>query len=107
MSGYTKLPSFLEIRDVGGRKVKVVKKVMTQEEARKIFPYRPYLQLVDVESHWGGSSSCNDKEILEAGLADRCNMCQAPTLKKNLQKGTCPDCDGRSIIEDGTDPFEG
>ena len=103
------LANFFEERNVeststGVRKrVKVVIKAMTREEARELFPYRPYSKYA--ESRWGGNNLCDDVCLVLNELALRCKMCPAPTLQQYLAHDTCPDCDGRSEFA-GVDPYK-
>ena len=82
------------------REVTVVIKPLTRDEAREMFPYRPYSK--DSESRFGGNDLYDDFCLLLNGLAKRCGLCQAPTRIKYLNPN-CPDCDGRSEYN-GTDP---
>lgn len=92
---------FYEKRKVSGKIVKVVICQLTKEEARQAFPYRPHSKYS--ESRFGGNSFCDDVCILRNFYAKRCRMCHAATRNEYLDKGTCPDCDGRSE-SDGVDP---
>ena len=79
----------------------VVIKPLTQEEARKMYHYRPFSKYS--ESRFGGNNLFDDFCLILNGDAKRCNMCIAPTVKKYLIEDTCPDCDGRSEYN-GTNP---
>ena len=97
------LPSeFYDEREIDGKKVKVIIRQMTKEEARKVFPYRPYSKYS--ESRFGGNSLCDDISLLVGGDATRCKMCKAPTLNKYIIGCVCPDCDGRSERSYEIDP---
>lgn len=85
------------------RKSKVIIRKMTKEQARQVFPYRPYSKYS--ESFFGGDTLYDDVCLLLNGLAIRCKMCMAPTKKEYLEEGICPDCDGRSEYN-GTDPHK-
>ena len=84
----------------GKFEVTVVVSKLTQEEAREMFPYRPYNKYS--ESRFGGNTLYDDECLLITGLAKRCPMCRAPTKKEYLNS-SCPDCDGRSEYN-GEDP---
>ena len=79
----------------------VVKGPLSRDEAREMFPYRPFNKYA--ESRFGGDNLVDDIALLLNGLAKICIMCQAPTRNKYLIKSVCPDCDGRSEYN-GTDP---
>lgn len=68
--------------------------IMTNEEARKRFPYRPYSRYA--ESRFGGNKFTDDACLLVNELAARCAICSAPTRKEYLKDRVCPDCDGRT-----------
>jgi len=72
----------------------VAVKPMTLEQARLAYPYRRYSKYA--ESRFGGDGLYDDVCLVINGLAVRCKMCQAPTRKKHLEEGICPDCDGRA-----------
>jgi hypothetical protein len=76
---------------------KKVTKPMTLDESRKVFPYRPFLVIngkVFIESRFG--SADGDEALMGSKLGSKCRMCPAPTEKKWLKNGICPDCDGRA-----------
>lgn len=96
--------AFFEIREVGKnpkKRAKVIIQPMNQEQARKVYPYRPHNKYS--ESRFGGDTLVDDVALLLNGLAARCCMCQAPTKIEYLKDQACPDCDGRSECN-GTDP---
>ncbi|MFH1451675.1 MAG: hypothetical protein ABIF88_00700 [archaeon] len=97
------LEEFTEVEEVRGKKITVVKKRMTQEQAREMFPYRPFSKYS--ESRFGGNELYDDVCLLLNGLARRCTGCSAPTKNDYLSENYCPDCDGRSEYN-GTDPRE-
>lgn len=76
------------------RAVTVVKESMTKEEARQMYPYRPFNRYS--ESRFGGNTLMDDTAILLNDFGNRCKMCRAPTIIKYLKEGICPDCDGRA-----------
>ena len=78
----------------GKRDVAVVTTPLTRDEAREMFPYRPYSKYA--ETKWGGNTLVDDVALILGGDAARCGMCKAPTRKKYLLEGVCPDCDGRA-----------
>lgn len=82
------------------KEVTIVTTPLTQAEARQIFLYRPFSKYA--ESIFGGDNLYDDVCLLLNGLAQRCEMCQAPTKKEYLSPH-CPDCDGRSEYN-GTNP---
>ena len=88
------LSDFFQEREILAKKVKVVIKPMTQEQARQLFPYRPFSKYA--ESRWGGDTLYDDVCMVINGLATRCKMCRAPTKNQYLENGVCPDRDGRS-----------
>ena len=92
-----------EKRVIGEREkeVTVVTELLTQEEARKMYSYRPISKYA--ESRFGGNNLTDDAALLLGGNANRCKMCQAATHSKYLNDKICPDCDGRSEYN-GTDP---
>lgn len=92
---------FSKLYEVRGKEVLIITKPMTQEEARKIFLYRPYLP--GCESRFGGNRYIYDAYLLINKQAKRCIMCSAPTRNEYLKNGICPDCDGRSE-RNGKDP---
>lgn len=63
---------------------------MTKEEARKIFPYRPFSKFA--ESRYGGNNLLSDKDLLHRGHAKLCFICTAPTKRTHLKNNVCPDC---------------
>lgn len=67
---------------------------LTREEARELFPYRPYSKYA--ESRFGGNELADDVALLLNELAKRCQICLAPTRNEYLVDNLCPDCDGRS-----------
>jgi hypothetical protein len=98
-----KLKGMTERRVMGDdeREVTVVIKQLTQEQARQMYPYRPYNKYS--ESRFGGNTLVDDVALVLNGQAMRCSMCKAPTLLRYLKDAVCPDCDGRSEYS-GTDP---
>ncbi len=98
------MEEFFELRKVEGVEVKVVTRPMTLEEARQVYPYRPFSKYA--ESRFGGNNLTDDFALLLGGNAVRCLMCQAPTKVEYLRDKVCPDCDGRSQLK-GKDPHEG
>ena len=92
---------------------KKVKKPMTLEKSRKLYPaIRPFLVKngeVIAESIFGGTKRLDggpiigDIALLKSGDGAPCTMCTAPTENIYLHDGTCPDCDGRSEAN-GADP---
>lgn len=94
---------FCEKREVNGKRVKVIIRPLTEEEARKVFPYRPHSKYS--ESRFGGNSFCDDAGLLINFYAKRCRICCATTRNEYLMKDICPDCDGRSE-SNGVDPHE-
>ena len=92
------LENYIEKRVIGGKDKKevtvVVKPLSSIEESRKMYPYRPTSKYA--ESRFGGDEFCDDFALFLNNLAERCSMCRAPTMKKYLDVGCCPDCDGRS-----------
>ena len=85
----------------GKKEVTIVTERLTQEEARKMYPYRPISKYA--ESRFGGDNLADDIALLLNNIAGRCVMCRAPTRAEYLTKDICPDCDGRSEYN-GTDP---
>ena len=85
-----------------GKQVRVIIEPMTLEEARKVFARRPFSKYA--ETIFGGNNLADDTCLLINGSARRCKMCQSPTRNEYLEKGVCPDCDGRSEYN-GADPF--
>jgi hypothetical protein len=75
-------------------KIKIIQVPMSMEEARKIFPYRPFSK--HAETRHGGNSLLDDKDLLRINFARPCTMCSAPTKKLYLVNDVCPDCDGRA-----------
>ncbi len=94
---------FFKTAEVGGKKVNIAMKTMTKEQARKAYPYRPHNKYS--ESRFGGNTLCDDGCLLINLDAVRCKMCGAPTKKRYLIGGVCPDCDGRSECN-GKDPHK-
>jgi len=94
----TTMNDFFEEREIGEDSVmvKVAIKPMTKEEARQAYPYRPRSKYS--ESWFGGNNMADDFCLLLNGGAERCVMCQAPTMPKYLHEKVCPDCDGRSQL---------
>jgi len=86
-----------------GKQVRVIIEPMTLEEARKVFARRPFSKYA--ETMFGGNNLTDDACLLINGLAQRCKMCQAPTRNDYLEKGICPDCDGRTEYNGGVSPF--
>ncbi len=96
--------SFIKLYDSReGKKIGVVIKPMTKEEARFIFPYRPFSEYA--ESRFGGNCYADDTCLFLNENATRCKMCAAPTRNEFLVDKTCPDCDGRSELN-GKNPRE-
>ena len=91
-----RLENKTEKKVIGWRKkeVTVVTEPLTQEEARKMYSYRPISKYA--ESRFGGNNPTDDVALLLSEDAIRCKMCQAATLSKYLINEICPDCDGRS-----------
>lgn len=88
------------VGELGRKKILVAKEPMTQEQARLVYPYRPYNKYA--ESHWGGDTYYDDVCLLLNSLAKRCKMCHAPTKNKLLDKeGRCPDCNGDAHYSSG------
>lgn len=85
------------------KKVKVVIKPMTEKQARQLFPYRSFSKYS--ESRWGENELYDDVCLVLNGLAFRCKICRAPTQKKLLENGVCPDCDGRAEFS-GYNPYQ-
>lgn len=84
------------------KEVTIVVEPSTKEEARKMYPYRPYNK--DSESRFGnGNTMSDDFALLLSGVSKRCIMCNAPTRLEYLTDNSCPDCDGSSEYH-GTDP---
>jgi hypothetical protein len=77
-----------------GKEVTIVISVLTNEEARQLFPYRPFSKYA--ESRFGGNTLVDDFALLLNGDAEKCKMCRAPAYREYLSNGVCPDCDGRS-----------
>ena len=90
----------INYRDTG-KEVTVVTETLTKEEAREMFPYRPFNKYA--ESGFGGNNMVDDFALLLNEDAKRCGGCNAPTRNKYLINSYCPDCDGRSEYK-GTDP---
>ena len=86
-----------------GKQVRVIIQPMTLEEARKVLARRPFSKYA--ETRFGGNSLADDACLLINGSARRCTMCQAPTINEYLEKGICPDCDGRTEYNGGVSPF--
>ena len=90
------LDSYVEERIVGddNKRVTVVIKPLTKEQAREMYPYRPNDKYS--ESQFGGDTYHDDICLLLNKLAVRCKMCEAPTRTKSnyLRDGVCPDCNG-------------
>lgn len=82
------------------KEVTIVIESLTQNEARQMFPYRPFNKYS--ESRFGGDNLMDDIALLLNRHVKRCEMCQAPTKLKYLNPH-CPDCDGRSEYN-GTGP---
>ena len=85
-----------------GKQVMVIIQPMTLEEAHKVFARRPFSKYA--ETMFGGNNLTDDACLLINGSAQRCKMCQVPTRREFLDKGACPDCDGRSEYN-GANPF--
>ena len=92
----------ISIVSMYGNPVRVIIKPAAMEKARKVFARRPFSKYA--ETRFGGNSLADDACLLINGSARRCKMCQAPTRREFLDKGTCPDCDGRSEYN-GANPF--
>ena len=108
ISSSSTLTDFFQEREMEGddgqrKKVRVVIKPKTKEQARQLFPYRPFSKYS--ESRWGGDGLYDDICLLINGLAVRCKMCRAPTQNKFLEDGVCPDCDGRAEFS-GYNPYK-
>ena len=86
-----------------GKQVRVIIEPMALEEARKVFARRPFSKYA--ETIFGGNNLADDTCLLINGSAQRCKMCQAPTINKYLERGICPDCDGRTEYNGGASPF--
>ena len=93
----------ISIVNMYGNPVRVIIKPMTLEEARRVFARRPFSKYA--ETMFGGNDLVDDACLLINGSAQRCKMCQAPTRNEYLEKGICPDCDGRSEYNGGVSPF--
>ncbi|MEI6042590.1 MAG: hypothetical protein WCQ00_03430 [bacterium] len=86
--------AFFEKQIVDEREVLVATKPMTSEQAREIYPYRPFSKYS--ESGWSGNNQMDDSALLMNELAVLCKICRAATGKKFVLSGVCPDCNGRS-----------
>lgn len=82
------------------KEVTIVVSALTKEEARQMFPYRPFSKYA--ESRFGGNELVDDFALILNSDAKKCPMCQAPTKREYLSP-YCPDCDGRSEYN-GTNP---
>ena len=85
------------------KRVKVVAKKITKEEARIEFPYRPYSKYA--ESQWGGNYLCDDERMIRNNVSELCSMCHAPTRLSCITEGICLDCTGEAEFLD-YDPRE-
>jgi len=86
------------------KQVTIVVSSLTEEESRKMYPYRPFSRYS--ESRFGeGNTMSDDFAKLLNGKSKRCKMCKAPTFREYLIDTVCPDCDGRSEYN-GKNPRE-
>lgn len=94
------LDEFSEYVKYKRKKVRIVVRSMTKEEARRVFPYRPFSKYA--ESRFGGNIFVDDILLLINSNGKRCSMCSAPTKNDYLIRDICPDCDGRSELNGGS-----
>lgn len=89
-------------------RIRIVVSPLTKEEARILFPYRPFSAYSE-SLCGGGNTMCDDVCRLLNGMSKRCRMCQAPTMDTDkgscLTNGICPDCNGQCQKTTGLDPF--
>jgi len=75
------MSSKVQIKELAGslgtKEVTVVTEPITTEEAREMFPYRPYSK--HSESCFGGNNMTDDSYLLLNGHAQRCRMCRVTT----------------------------
>lgn len=99
----SKMSDATESRTIGKvtpKQCRVVTRKLTKEEARTVFPYRPYRN--GGESLYGGDDLYDDVCLLLNDLAKRCTTCRAAVRDKvfrqpamrGVTNGQCPDCSG-------------
>lgn len=83
--------------EINGKKVKILTRRMEREDARKVFPYRPYSKYS--ESLFGGDERDDDIHLIVSMEATWCGLCNAPTRNQCLHDGICPDCERWAELE--------
>lgn len=85
------LTEYYEEQNIDGKLVKVITRRMAKDAARLIFPYRPHSK--HGESLFGGDERGDDDALMTSKKARQCKLCGAPTQKRFLYGGICPDCE--------------